>query len=146
MTFGRIIDSVKYIHLMNDNELKKKSLYDNVYFTLRDIFANAHSADICMKSNSFNSHLTDGICFEDRTEIFQYSNKLHQKDYLKHLLRWLEYFNVQYFEFEEPQEDEEIDMKEYMKWDDWWLQFEELRILLDEQYEKCLSEAKRCEE
>ena len=37
-------------------------------------------------------------------------------------------------------------MKEYMKWDDWWVQFEELRKLIDEQYEKCLSEAKRWEE
>jgi len=28
-------------------------------------------------------------------------------------------------------------MKEYMKWDDWWVQFIELRKLIDEQYEKC---------
>ena len=28
-------------------------------------------------------------------------------------------------------------MKEYMKFDDWWVQFEELRNLIDLQYEKC---------
>jgi hypothetical protein len=62
---------------MNDNQFKKKSLYDNVYFTLRDIFANADSADIIMEANGFNRRLTDGICFEVRTERFKYSNELH---------------------------------------------------------------------
>ena len=137
MTWGRLINGVKYIHLMNDNEFKKKSLKDNVYFTLRDIFANADSADTIMEANYFNGRLTGGICFEDRTERFQYSNELHQKYYVERLQRWLKHFDIHYFEFEEPEEDEEIDMKEYMKWDDWWVQFEELRKLIDEQYEKC---------
>jgi hypothetical protein len=38
----------------------------------------------------------------------------------------------------EPKEDEQIDMKEYIKFDDWWVQFEELRKLIDEQYEAYL--------
>jgi len=137
MTFGRIIDGVKYIHLMNDNDFKKKSLYDNVYFTLRDIFANSESADTVMKANYFNGRLTNNIYFEDRTERFQYSNELHQKYFVEHLQRWLTHFSIYYFEFIEPEEGEEIDMKEYMKFDDWWLQFEELRNLIDLQYEKC---------
>ena len=137
MTWGRLINGVKYIHLMNDNEFKKKSLYDNVYFTLRDIFANADSADTIMEANYFNGRLTNNICFEERTERFQYSNELHQKDYVERLQRWLKHFGIYYFEFIEPEEDEDIDMKEYIKWDDWWVQFEELRKLIDEQYEKC---------
>ena len=137
MTWGRIIDGVKYIHLMNDNDFKKKSLYDNVYFTLRDIFANAESTDTIMEANYFNGRLTNNISFEDRTKSFQYSNELHQKYFVEHLQRWLKRFNIHYFEFEEPEEDEEIDMKEYMKWDDWWGQFINLRQLIDEQYEKC---------
>ena len=48
MTWGRIINGIKYIYLINDNEFKKKSLYDNIYFTLRDIFANADLADTFM--------------------------------------------------------------------------------------------------
>lgn len=137
MTWGRLINGVKYIHLMNDNEFKKKSLYDNVYFTLRDIFANADSADTIMEANYFNGRLTNDICFEERTERFQYSNELHQKYYVERLQRWLKSFDIHDFEFIEPEEDEDIDMKEYMKWDDWWVQFIELRKLIDEQYEKC---------
>jgi len=137
MTYGRIIDGIKYINLMNDNDFKKKSLYDNVYFTLRDIFANAESADTIMEANYFNGRLTNNICFEDRTERFEYTNELHQKYYVERLQRWLKHFDIHYFEFEEPEEDEQIDMKEYMKWDDWWIQFIELRQLIDEQYEKC---------
>jgi len=29
-------------------------------------------------------------------------------------------------------------MEKYMKWDDWWVQFEELKNLIDKQNEKCL--------
>jgi hypothetical protein len=35
---GRLIEGIRYIGLMNDNSFKSKSLEDNVYFTLRDIF------------------------------------------------------------------------------------------------------------
>lgn len=135
---GLLIQGIKYIHLCNDNNFKKKSLYDNVYFTLRDIFVNADSHDTCMEANLYNIQLTGGITFEDRTEGFQYQNMLHQKDYVQRLQSWLEYFNIYYFEFVEPKEDEQIDMKEYIKFDDWWVQFEELRKLIDEQYEAYL--------
>lgn len=135
---GLLIQGIKYIHLCNDNNFKKKSLYDNVYFTLRDIFVNADSHDTCMEANLYNIQLTGGISFEDRTEGFQYQNMLHQKDYVQRLQSWLEYFNIYYFEFVEPEEDEQIDMKEYIKFDDWWVQFEELRKLIDEQYEAYL--------
>jgi len=137
MTWGRIIDGVKYICLMNCNDFKKKSLYDNVYFTLRDIFANADSADTIIEANYFNGRLTNNICFEDRTEKFRYTNVLYEQDYVERLQRWLKYFGIYYFEFEELEEDEEIDMNKYIKWDDWWVQFEELRDLIDLQYEKC---------
>ena len=138
MTYGRIIDGVKYIYFMNDNDFKKKSLEDNVYFTLRDIFANSESIYTCIEANNFNNCLTGGIYFEDRTKNFQYSNELYKKDYVERLQRWLKKFNFYYFEFEEPDEDEQIDMKEYMKFDDWWVQFKELINVIDLQYEKCL--------
>ena len=43
---GKIIDGVKYILLYNENYPKNKSLEDNVYFTLRDIFCNADINDV----------------------------------------------------------------------------------------------------
>ena len=134
---GRLINGIKHMYNNDDNDFKKKSLEDNVYFTLRDIFWNCDSADTIMEANYFNGRLTNNICFEDRTERFQYSNELHQKDYVGRLQRWLKYITIYYFEFEEPEEDEKIDMKEYMKFEDWWIQFINLRQLIDEQYEKC---------
>jgi len=35
------------MYVRNNNEFKKKSLEDNVYFTLVDIFWNVASADSC---------------------------------------------------------------------------------------------------
>ena len=43
---GILSNGIKYVELMNDNELKNKSLEDNVYHTLRDIFANADEIQI----------------------------------------------------------------------------------------------------
>ena len=138
MTYGRIINGEKYMHLFNDNNFKSESLNTNVYFTLRDIFANADSADTVMEANSFNSKLTGDICFEDRTENFAYTNVLSDVKFLSRLLTWLNYFSIGYFEFIEPESDETINMCEYMRWEDWWAQFEELKQMIKTKYEQCL--------
>lgn len=138
MTYGRIIDGVYYICLVNDNDFKKKSLEDNVYFTLRDIFANAESLDTAIEANSFNTCLTNGISFEDRTNSFEYTNMLYEMCSVSELNTWLKWFKKDgWFEFQELEEDEQIDMREYMKFDDWWVQFEELRNSIDTQYVQC---------
>ena len=41
----RLISGIKYLELHNSRELKKISLEDNVYFTLRDIFLNYEYID-----------------------------------------------------------------------------------------------------
>ena len=98
------------MYINDDNDFKKKSLEDNVYFTLRDIFWNCNSADTCDQSNSYNNRLTGGICFEERTDKFKYTNVLYEKDYVERLQRWLNNFNQYYFEFSELEEGEEIDV------------------------------------
>jgi hypothetical protein len=65
------------MRLHNKNELKKNSLEDCLYFTLRDIFGNAESAVTLMEANAFNRKLTNGVCYEARTPEFQYTNILH---------------------------------------------------------------------
>ena len=129
MTYGRIFNGIKYIGLLDDNDFKKNSLHDNIYFTLRDIFANAESLDTVIEANVFNNTLTGGVCFEDRTENFQYTT---DKFYTEQLLHWLNNFNIHYFEFLKPEDDEIIVMSEYIKWDDWWFQFQELKRLVKE--------------
>lgn len=124
------------MYINDDNDFKKKSFEDNVYFTMRDIFWNCDSFDICCQVNDFNSILTGGISFEERTYSFKYTNVLYEKDYIKRLHRWLKRFTCHCFEFEEPNKDDDKENK-YIKFDDWWVQFEELRLLIDKQYEKC---------
>jgi hypothetical protein len=76
MSKPRIFNNIKYLQLANENHLKNKSLEDNVYFTLRDIFANVSGLDYCMEANGFNTKLTNGISYEERTIDFTYIKKL----------------------------------------------------------------------
>ncbi len=132
---GRLINGIKYMGLRNDNSFGGKTLEDNVYFTLRDIFWNGEIDDI-FTANNFNGLLTNGISFEERDNSFNYTNVLYDynSSYTQDLLNWL--CSIRSFEFLPPEEDEEIDMKQYMKYDDWWVQFEDLREKLKEQLEK----------
>ncbi len=137
MSCGKIIDGIKYIHLLNDNELKKKSLNDCVYFTLRDIFENAYDYYTIIEINWFCQKLTGEFYFEDRKSIYNYTSALNKPHYLTKLIKWLNKINIKYFEFILLGEDENVNMKEYITWDEWWFQFEEFKILIKQHYEKC---------
>jgi hypothetical protein len=140
---GKLINGIKYMCIHDVDEYKKKSLNDQFYFTLRDIFWNTDSFDVMMIINNFNHMLTDGISFDSRTNTFQYTNILYQKTELKKILRFLNRIKqTGWFEFIESKDKDEYEDKEesideeYILFDDWWKQFEELRNLLKEQYEK----------
>ena len=134
----RVFDGIQYLQLMNENNCKMNSLEDNVYFTLRDIFANISGADYCMEANGFNSKLTNDISYDKRTIDFTYSNVLNDKIYIKQLSRWLSYINKSDFRFDEMNADADTEEKQWyfdtmhlFKFDDWWLQFEELKLLIN---------------
>ena len=134
---GRLINRVKYIGLTNDNNFKSKLLEDNVYFTLRDIFWNGDTLQ-CMNANHFNGLLTNNISFKERGNSFEYTNLLYDynSDFTKKLYNYLCLFKKNsMFDFLKL-EGEDIDMEYYMKYDDWWAQFENLRNELKEQLEK----------
>jgi hypothetical protein len=133
---SRLHDGIRYIGLMNDNSFKSKSLEDNVYFTLRDIFWNGCAND-CYAANYYNGLLTNDVSFEERTAKFKYTNVLYDYnlDYTKKLYYWLSRLTKYMFDFEKTYEDEEINMSEYMKYDDWWDQLQELIKKLEEQLE-----------
>lgn len=131
MAYGIDINDIKYICLYNNNELKKISIEDNVYFTLRDIFLNADTCDISLECNYFNSKLTNGICFEDRDNTFKYTNILNNKHYLTQLINFLNNIDKHWFDFDKKDcENFIIDKGEYIKFNDWWIQFEELKKTL----------------
>ena len=85
--------------------------------------------------------LTNGISFEERDSSFKYTKLLYDynSNYTQNLVDWLctTYpSKPSLFEFHPLDEDNEIDMKKYMKLDDWWVQFEYLREKLKRQLEK----------
>ena len=86
---GLTYNETKYVELCNSHNLKSLSLEDNVYFTLRDIFMNAGSADDAIECNQFNIQLTNDIGFEDRTDTFTYTNVLQDKAFVEGLVKWL---------------------------------------------------------
>lgn len=135
---GMLINEIKYIHLAFKNDLKKISLEDNVYFTLFDISINADSYDDLMTASIYKDKLA---CkrFKDRTDKFKYANILNEKYFVGCLKKWFKTFDTDSFRFfEEKEGNSSIFIEdEYMNFDDWWVQFEELRKLIDEQYEKC---------
>lgn len=152
---GILINGIRYFKLMNDNEIKNKSLEDNVYFTLRDIFLNGE-IDMIFSANEFNSILTNNICYDDRDETFKYSNVLQDGDsnYTRQLHKWLnkdvygvgtekygygvDYYKTYIFKFEELTECEKdcLDMTQYIKFDDWWEQLKNLIKQLEAQLVK----------
>lgn len=113
---------------------------DNVYFTLRDVYLNSKSLYTALDANQFNKRLTGGISFEYFCDTIQYTNKLYERVFIEELLRWLNNFNIHYFEFEQQQieDDKDINLTEYIKFDDWWQQFGQLKSLLQQQLEKCI--------
>lgn len=122
-----MINGIKYIKLCNDNYLKNISLEDNLYFTLRDIFVNSFSSDYCMEANDFNSKLTNNIYYEDRTSDFKYTNILDDKTFLNKLNKWLKSITQSDFDFE-PLNDDSYTL---LLFEDWWIQFEGLKELLN---------------
>jgi hypothetical protein len=138
-----MMERPKYIWLCNENILKTMSLYDNVYFTLRDIFINAESCDDVTNANLYNSELSGGICYEYRTKNFQYTTSLEEPKFLKNILKWLkslkktssfEVINIDFNSLNEMESGYTQSM--FMNFDDWWDQFEELIKLLEDKYEK----------
>ena len=137
MSCTRIFNDIKYLQLANENHLKSKSLEDNVYFTLRDIFNNVSGFDNCMEANVFNDALTNGISYQERVNDFTYTNVLNDKIYIDKLSRWLSYIHKSDFEFEEINDDADteenewyLDTRNLFRFDDWWSQFEELKIII----------------
>lgn len=125
----------KYLQLCNDNNLKKISLEDNVYFTLIDIFLNISDYRFVILSVEFNAKLTNNIRYEVRSKDFTYTYILNDKSYLYDLIQFLQPITSLYFDYK-ILENENVDLNEYIQLDLWILKFNELKILLYAKYEE----------
>jgi hypothetical protein len=131
-TRGIKYNGTNYLRLFHPNDWKQKSLEDNIYFTIRDIFQNIDDFQFAMEANMFNDKLTNGVIYEERTSDFIYSNILNEDfSFVYKLSKWLSYICEYYFDFEEVV-DETIDLDKYILFDEWISQFDILKELLDE--------------
>ena len=124
-------NGINYLRLFHPNDWKQKSLEDNIYFTIRDIFQNIDDFQFAMEANVFNDTLTNGVVYEERTDNFTYMNILNEDfSFVCKLLQWLSYICEYYFDFEEVVE-ETIDLDKYIPFEEWISQLDILKKLLD---------------
>ena len=129
-------NGINYLLLIHPNDWKQKSLEDNIYFTIRDIFQNIDDFQFAIEANVFNDKLTNGVSYEERTDDFTYSNILNEDfSFVCELLEWLSYICEYYFDFYEVVE-EKIDLDKYIPFEAWISQLTILRELLDEKLTK----------
>lgn len=146
MSSGILINGTKYMYIHHKYDYNVLSIYDRLYFILRDIFANTGSIYIIMKAIDLNHSLTGGISFEKTPNSFGYSTILNNKYFVDNLFKLLNDISIDSFEFLKPKEGEEINIDKYMKWDEWWDKFIELRKLIKQRYEKiCMREEENIE-
>jgi hypothetical protein len=121
---GRIINGIKYIGLIDSNDLKKQSIEHNIYFTLRDIFWNGEEHD-CYMSNHLN-----GLLLVNQNSYSFGLNKLTYS-FARKLYNYLNNFNENRIYFTDKEMEENTD-SEYILFDDWWENFQALVQNLNE--------------
>lgn len=131
---GKIINGIWYIELLYKNEFKKRSIEDNIYFTLRDIFWNCDSID-SNKANYFNSILIGGnnnINGYDEYNDITYTNVVHDENdnFVVELYDYLKMFKKNRFTFFIDDYCVFPDNELYLRFDIWWRQFEDLVLEL----------------
>lgn len=131
---GRIINNVEYIELLYDNGLKSKSLEDNAYHTLRDIFWNCDEEYDIIMSNKLNKVLINNGSFEN----CEYTDVLYDYccEFTRELYDYLINFTKDSIYFIEDLDEKNKKDFYYIKFDDWWGQLQQLIKKLEQQLEK----------
>lgn len=152
---GILYKGIKYIQLYNDHALKTLFLEDNVYFTVRDIFLNAHDCDHIIEANEHNTSLSNNIRFEERDDTFNYSDDLQKRSFIKSLSKWFSQLDYEEeYDFDDEVFDEDTKVlssdhpflrlhtknekndynHDYIKFEVWREHMRELNWLLDARY------------
>jgi hypothetical protein len=128
---GRIIDNIEYIELLFNNKLKSKSLEDNIYHTLRDIFWNCDEECDIIMTKKFNKILKNDDSFENS----EYTDVLYDycSEFTQELYEYLKNFTKDRIYFIEDSVEKNMN---YIKLDDWCCQLQQLIKKLEEQLEK----------
>lgn len=132
---GIIYNGIKYMCLLNNNNLKQNSLQDNVYFTLKDIFLNVDNYDMCNEVDNYMFEMKNDSNHSLKIGDFGYSDCLYDLNFVKKFFNWLNIITPDWFSFEEIKLQPDIPSN-YMEFDKWWEQFEETKGLVREKLEK----------
>jgi len=124
-------DGIKYIEIINDKELKLKSLEDNLYCKLNDIYFNIDNLDFIEEADYFNIVLTNGITFPERNSLFKYSNLINNKLYLREIIRFLKNISEYDFYFDKLPIYDLLDLEEYIQFDIWYQELKDIISLLE---------------
>lgn len=129
---GIIYNDIRYLNITYDYDFKEKSLEDNVYFTLKDILSNIKNARMLIEISMFMDILTNGVCLEQRGKKFRYSKILMNKTFVNELKIFLCHLLRSDFEFDTIYHF--IGLKDYITFNKWMTQLNELIDTLDELY------------
>jgi hypothetical protein len=98
---GIMYNGIKYMCLLNNNNLKQISLQDNVYFTLKDIFLNVDNYDMCNEIDNYMFEMKNDINNPLKIGDFEYSDCLYDVNFVKKFFNWLNIITPDWFSFEE---------------------------------------------
>lgn len=121
---GKIINGIKYVELLDLNNLKFQSIQHNIHYTLRDIFWNCseesdvnkiiYLQNLINKNNDNNCTINDSITnnLKNCRELYSFLNEIDENKF---------YFNIC--------EDKNViseTASELMLFNVWWLQLQDL--------------------
>lgn len=125
-----IINDTKYIKIFYNYDYKKTSFNAKVYYTLMDICNNISDDDIFHFAWKY-LHI---LCNDKRTyelEELTFSPMLESEYYVKQTLKILNWIKQDDFKFKEIENMNNINMNDYIKFDDWWEDFVKLKKYIE---------------
>lgn len=120
---GRIVDNIKYIKTLYDNELKLNSLNEFLYYTLIDIFWNTEEFYIVETANHFNFLLVN----KNIDGLIVFNDSLNDMYFLIKLNEYLSSLDETDFVFSEIPFEE----GKYIEFDVWWKQLKDLIEIIE---------------
>lgn len=130
-----IVNDIKYIKIFYNYNYKKTSPNAEVYYTLMDICNNIIDDDIFHFAWKY-LHI---LCNDKRTyelEVLTFSSMLESEYYIKDTLGILNWIKQDDFKFKKMPDLNDINMNDYVKFDDWWDDFVKLKDILIQKIEK----------
>ncbi len=121
----------KYLMACNGAYLKSKSIEDNLYFTIREIFLNIEQEFKMYEANEINAKLSNQTPWEVRDDKFKYLQLFKNPDFVTYVLGWLNSIKQTEFDFEF--ETARIDLNsdiitnEYIEFELWWKRLVQLK-------------------